>query len=503
MALLNTLEQEELTGGLRSLPLRVLPALLTSALLLLAGDMLGAWPLSWFALVPLSFACRGAGPIGALLLAGTCFSIAAVTQSYWLLDVADVNAPLVWMQAGILPALPFAAIELPACRKIPWALRPLIVGVLAVGFYSLLTGYAAMLIPGGGLIDSGLLMWLFPKLGLSTLGGMLTAIAWSAGEMFYTPRLKMPRRRSWPGVAFAIALVVVAGIDFLGVSLKNDGVRTRDFVLVTVVPESSDPVAASEAVLPANRPAGVVVWHAIDAPDAVARNHWQARAGEFAERRQAVVVMLLSGPDALHGYIFRRTRLAEGRKTWQSNQHGEPLVIDGVSTLSLYPSLHPDAHWSTLWSMEIYVTPELPVHDAQRRYWLREQRRGAMIRGSRQICVWPGNGSAIDGNGRVIAQSEHGEAFQVLLPVIDITGEAMGHPRLQVIETILALSAPVLAAMLVLLTPVAWAKRRYFARRNSPQGLAIEEVFDDETNLTKEQTDTITRSFKREDLRDL
>ena len=108
MALLNNLEQDELTGGLRSFPMRMLPALATSVLLYFCGDMFGAWPLAWFALVPLRFACRGAGPIGALLLAGGSFGLAAFAQSYWLLDVDGANAPLVWLRAGLFPALPFA-----------------------------------------------------------------------------------------------------------------------------------------------------------------------------------------------------------------------------------------------------------------------------------------------------------------------------------------------------------------------------------------------------------
>ena len=111
--------------------------------------------------------------------------------------------------------------------------------------------------------------------------------------------------------------------------------------------------------------------------------------------------------------------------------------------------------------------------------------------------MWQGGGAAIDGRGRVIAQSENGEAFSAQLPATEVTGEALGHPRLQVVERILEFSAPVLALMLALLTPVSWGKRRWYARQRAAIG--IEEVPDDTSTLSKEETEKITRSFKRED----
>jgi hypothetical protein len=77
----------------------------------------------------------------------------------------------------------------------------------------------------------------------------------------------------------------------------------------------------------------------------------------------------------------------------------------------------------------------------------------------------------------------------------------MGHPRQQVIERILEFSAPVLVLMLMLLTPVAWAKRRWYARRRA--NIAIEEVPDDATTLSKEETEKITRSFKKTEKQDI
>ncbi|MCA8914135.1 MAG: hypothetical protein KDB90_01885 [Planctomycetes bacterium] len=503
MALLNNLQQNELTGGLRSFPVRLIPALATSVLLYLSGDMVGAWPLAWFALVPLCFACRGAGPIGALMLAALSFSVSTFAQAYWLLDLDGVNAPLIWLQAAVFATLPFAAIELPICRKIPWPLRPFVLALLATGFYALLPADARMLIPLGGLIDSSIVRQVYPQFGLATVAGVFTALAWSTAEMFATPRLALPPRRSWPGIAFALALALVAGIDWAGVKYSGEGIRTMDFVRVTVIPAGEDPVTASEQLVPPGSPENIIVWHAMPGADAVTRNHWQARAGELSERRQAIVVMLLHDDATDYGYVFLRNRVPTRRKVWTPEIRGEALELQGLDILSFYPSLEPDTHWSTQWSIEVHITPQQPASSAQLAYWMREQRRGAVVRRARLICVWQGGGATIDGYGKVIEYSDDGTPFQSILAASDTRGEPLGHPRLLFIEQILALSAPVLAGMLLLLTPVAWAKRRYFLKRNAPQAFAIEENFDGDTTLSKEETDRITRSFRRGDLKDL
>lgn len=503
MALLNNIEQEELIGGLRSVPVRLIPALATSVLLRLAGDMFGLWPLAWFALVPLCFACRGAGPIGALLLAGVSFSISTFAQSYWLLDADGVNAPVVWLMAVVFSTLPLAAIELPICRKIPWPLRPFLLALLATGFYALLPTDGQMLIPLGGLIDSDIVRLVYPQLGLATVAGVFTALTWSTAEMFVTPRLAMPARRSWPGIAFACVLVLVAAIDWAGVKFSGDGIRTMDFVRVTAVTGGDDPYDASLQLLPPGAPENIVVWHAIPAPDSVTRNHWQARAGRLAEERQAIVVMLLHDEHADYGYVFLRERVPARRKVWTAEIRGEALELQGLDILTFYSTLEPDTHWSTQWSIEVHVAPVKPLNSAQLAYWMREQRRGAVVRGARLICVWEGGGAAIDGYGKIIEYRDDGTPFQTILAASESRGQPLGHARLQVIEKILALSAPVLAAMLVLLTPIAWAKRRYYLRRNNPASIAIEEVFDDASTLSREETDRITRSFRREDMKDL
>src|SRR5690606_16798088 len=138
--------------------------------------MVGAWPLAWVALIPLCFACRGAGPLVALLLAAFSLLTAAFSQSFWLLDVEGVSPVSIWLAGGLLPAIPFAAIELPICRKIPWALRPLLLALLATGFWALMPREAAMLVPAGGLIGSDLLRWAWPKLGMATVAGCLAGL---------------------------------------------------------------------------------------------------------------------------------------------------------------------------------------------------------------------------------------------------------------------------------------------------------------------------------------
>ena len=500
LALLNNLEHEELLGGLRSVPARVLPALLTPVLLHLAGDMTGAWALSWLALVPLCFACRGAGPFGALLLAGVSFSLAAVFQSFWLLDVDGVSPLLVWLAAGLLPALPFFALELPICRKIPWPLRPLLMVLLASAFWALLPHDARMLIPTGGMIDSRLVRFIYPRVGLASLAGVMTGFAWMAAEMFATPRLREPRRSGWPGLLVTGLLLIACCGDWVG-SYATVPINRRDFVRFYVVTAEDNLVGATDSALTGKTEGAIVVWRPVVVKDAAERLDWVARAGDLAQRRHIGLVLVIAGPDSTSAYMFDRGPVPAVQKSWPGRPGevaGEPLVAENMWQLRVYPSMTTLNHWSTQWSTEIYTMPFEPVHPAQERYWIREQRREALIRGSRQITVWPGGGVGVDGLGEVLQRSEGGSSFMVLLPAAQQMGEPLGRPRQKYLEGILKLSGPVLVLMLMLLTPVAWAKRRYYARRQSSLMVAIEELPDEQTTLTKEETERITKSYKRE-----
>lgn len=499
MALLNNLEHEELVGGLRSFHLRLPLALLTTALLYLAGDMVGAWPLAWVALVPLCFACRGAGPLCALLLAGVSFLAAAVFQSFWLLDVEGVAPGLVWVLAGAMPAVPFLAIELPICRKIPWMLRPPLLVLLSAAYWALLPRDARMLIPTGGLIDSELIRLLYTRIGLASLAGIMTGFGWLCAEMFTTPRLREPKRSGWPGLVLAGVLVVAGGIDWIG-SLGRSAVNANDRIRIYVVTAEDDLVGATDEVL-GDASGGFVVWRQIRIKDAAEQVDWLARAGEVAQRRGVGLAMVLAGPDATTAYIFLAGPDPVLHRKWHGERgevRGEPLVIENLFQLRIYPSLESNDHYSTRWSIEIYTTPLEPVAPAQERFWVREQRREAMIRGSRQIGIWATGGVAVDGVGEVLASDQDADSFAVLLPAGAETGEALGRPRQLFIEDILVFSGPALVGMLLLLTPVSWAKRRYLARRRTAGlSLAIEEIANEETTLTKEETEKITRSYLR------
>jgi len=500
LALLNNLEHEELFGGLRSVPVRALPALGTSVLLYLSGDMVGAWPLAWVALIPLCFACRGAGPLAALLLAAFSLLTAAFSQSFWLLDV-DGAAPLpIWLAGGLLPAIPFAAIELPICRKIPWALRPVLLALLATGFWALLPAEAALLIPLGGLVEGELLRWAWPYLGPASVAGCMAGLGWLAAEMFHKPRSPEARIPGWQGFLVAGLLLAAGGIDWFS-SVAVTAPNRRDTVNFYVVTDADDPVGATHEAL-ANRSARfVVVWRQLHVRDDVERAAWLGRAGVLAVEYRMLLVIVLAGPDAVTAYAFAGGSAPILQRRWPGGPGeaaGEPLIVDGNWQLRVYPALQSDSHWSTPWTVEVYSTGLQPVHPAQERYWIRELRREAVVRGSRQVATWAGGGIAVDGRGNALARGE-GRWFWVLLPAATEMGQALGHPRLRVLERILRFAAPVLALMLLGLTPITWAKRRWRLRRQSNQTVAIEEVFDPETTLSKEETERITRRYKRED----
>lgn len=502
MALLNNLEHEELLGGLRSVPVRLLPALLTSALLFLSGDMVGMWALGWVALVPLCIACRGAGAPGALLLATLSLLPAAVLQSFWLLDVDGVSPALVWLTAGTLPALAFFALELPICRKIPRVLRPLVMVVLATAFWGLLPPDARALIPGGGMVDSELMRSIYAKIGLASMAGILTGLGWVCAELLMSPRLREPKRSGWVGIAMALVLLVAGGADWVGSTIYSTQ-SYRDVLRFHVIPNQRDIVRATDQALGEHTGKAVVVWGQIDVKDAAERVDWIARGGELAQRQRVILVMTLAGARSTTAFLFARQPVPAAEKTWDnlsSEMKADPLVIDGNFELRVYPSLQSDSHWATPWSTEIYTTALEPAHPAQERFWVRELRHEALIRGSRQICLWDGGGVAIDARGEVLVASEESAPFTVQLPAADTPGQPLGYPRMLFVEKILVFSGPALLGMLILLTPVAWAKRRYFAKRRADMTFAIEEMPNEETNLTKEETEKITRSFLRKDL---
>lgn len=501
MALLNNLEHEELFGGLRSVPVRALPALGTSVLLYLSGDMLGGWPLAWVALIPLCFACRGAGPLAALLLAALSLLAAAFSQTFWLLDVEGVSPLSIWLAGGLLPAIAFAAMELPICRKIPWALRPLLLALLATGFWALLPAEAALLIPLGGLIEGELLGWAWPYLGPATLAGCLAGLGWLAAEMFHKPRGPEARLPGWQGVLVAGLLLLAGGIDWVA-SVTAGAVNRRDTVSFYVVTDAEDPVGASREALVNRTSRAVLIWGQLPVRNDAEHRAWLERAGALAAEQQIALVIVLAGPDAATAYAFIGSRAPILQRRWAGGPgeaSGEPLVIDGNSQLRVYPTLHSESHWAMPWTVEVFTTALAPAHPAQQRWWVREQRREAVVRGSRQIAVWRGGGLALDGKGNVLAHGE-GRWFWALLPAATETGQPLGHPRLQVLERFLKMAAPVLALMLLALTPINWLKRRRRLHRQNSQAVAIEELFDPETMLSKEETERITRRYKREDV---
>lgn len=487
MPLINNVEREQLFGGLRALPARAFPALATAALLFASGDMLQVWPLAWLALVPLCFACRGAGVVGAFLLALLVFAAAAITQGYWLVDAQGANAPLALGAAAVLPALAFAAIELPSARRCPWFLRPLFLGAMAAGFWALVPADGRMLVPLGGLIDSEVVRVLYPKVGLPLMAGCFTAVAWLAAEMWRRGRDNF--KVGWPGLALVGVLACVAVADWLGTSVshmpESDNIRT-------VFVAQGDSAAGATEALPIGQRGTVVIWPAQSGNAAAL----VVQAGEIAERKQLILVLVVFEPGRVSAWVFAYARSPNATKHWQAAD-GEPLHIEGAGSLRVYPSLLSNEHWATPWDIEVYVTDEKPVHAAQARWWLREQRRGALIRGSRQVCVWPGGAAAIDGRGHVVAADFENAPFSARLYSSDSMGQSMGKARLTVVEVILRFASPVLALMLLLLTPITFAKARRRARFVSAASIAIEEVQDDETHLSADQRDKITRSFRR------
>lgn len=477
----------------------MVPALLTTVLLFLSGDMVGLWALSWIALVPLCFACRGAGGPAAFLLAAAAFLPAAVLQSFWLMDVDGTNPLVVWLVTGLVPPLAFFAIELPITKSVPWLLRPLLLAALLVGLWHLLPGDAEFLIPFGGLIDSELVRFTYPMVGLSLMAGLFTGLAWLAAEMFHNPRQR--GRTGWTGIAAALVLAAACGADWVGASVKPHPVGVQHVTGVFVVagneplPKAGDSPELGDAL---------VVW-TIEADDEEFTNNTVSNAANFAEERNVNMVLMVHHGGEHLGYFFARTSQPAVAHTWQS-QEQEPLsiegtrkpVLDSVGVLRICPGLNSPEHWAGRIDLELYLSVEDPAHPAQLGYWLREQRREALIRGSRQVSTWNGGAVVIDGAGRIIARTD-GEPVLSQLPAQKLSGQSLGRARLTVVEKILAMSTPVILVMLLLLTPVRWAKIRYRANREASSTVAIEEITDGETTLSKEQTETITRRFEKPD----
>lgn len=478
--LLTELERQELLGGFRSLPARLALGAVTGLLLYLSGDMVGWWPLCWFAFVPLAFACRGAGAPAALLVALLVLTGASAAQTLWLLD-GDQSPLGWWLAAGAFPALALASVELPFCTlRIPWPLRPLIAGAGIIGWYALLPPEAAPLLPLGGLIDSEFTRFAYPKLGLATFAGGFAALAWLAAEV-YTRKGEGDRvLHGWPGMLAAGLLVLAGAIDGLGVRLAARPEPAGPSVRVTLVPQQPNMEAVTLAHLGPRARGGLVLWGVQVVETAAQREALVAAAGHLADQRQCTVGLVVAMPEHSFGYVFARGPNPLLQTRWDGapgEARGEPLLSDGQGTLSLYPSLVPPIGWSTNFDILFCTTARQPLHPAQAAGWLREQRRLSLVRGGRQLCVWPGGGAIIDTQGRLLAQST-GQPVTAQLLLTSEMGEAMGKPRLTVVEKILRFSAPTMSAVLVMLSLVTWAKRRWRLRQQQPAEIALEEVYD-------------------------
>lgn len=498
MGLFSNLEREELFGGMRTLPVRALPAGLTVALLFLSGDMTGAWALAWVAMIPLCVGCRGAGPAGAFILATLTFFAAGFAQSYWLLDVQGAEPLMTWLAFAVIPSLAFLAIESPACVRLPWWTRPPLLAALSIGCWAALPASAEMLIPLGGLIDSEFLRPLYPKVGYATIAGLFTGAGWLVAELWWRGRTKPGGMTAgWPAWVIVISLLVLGAVDWTGVNFAPRQAGHEDAVTFHIAP-GDDPVAQTRELFGDGKTGGTTIWGPVHVRDADEREAWVSRAGQLAARNKTRVVIMLSEPGRTTGYVLTRLPGPDHEKSWEGpagNVEGAPLVVQGPGNLRLFPAARADRRWSTRWDYDVMLIVREPVHDAQVRGWVREFRRGAMIRGGRMVIIWKGGAVALDVDGQVAARS-NGEALSISVPAGAVTGEAMGRARLTVVEDILAMGAPVVVLMLVLFTPLVFLRRR---KRMATAGVAIEEVFDDQTTLSKEETERITRSIKPRD----
>lgn len=481
--MLNDRERQELLGGLRELHWRAPVALLSALLLVASGDHFQLWPLCWIALVPLAFACRGAGPVAALLLAWTCLCAASVINTIWLLD-ADDSVLLPWLLAG-LPALAAVGAEMPIARVLPRVVRALLAGVLFMGLYSLLPAECLYLVPLGTLIDSGIVTIAYPKLGLATIAGAFFALAWVCAEWHGAAPADLKVRPRWPGLAMAGLLAAVGAADWLGAKPQGEG----EPLAAWLVPDTANADRQARELLGPEGGGGVMLWGMLPASgDAALKRHLWA-AGTLAESRQMTVIAFAELPHGTAVWVFHRDDEHRFHHEWPAGEH-EPLVLEGTGTMTIAPTRALPENWSLRNDLQALATTEQPSHSSQVNWWLREQRRSALIRGTRRLVVWQGGGAAIDADGRLASISVDGKAVGATLHGGDRHGEPFGRERFRVWEIIAAFSAPVLLLMLVVVSGVRWAKLRYRARSTE---IAIEEVDDEATSLTPEQKDKITR----------
>ncbi|MBX3460040.1 MAG: hypothetical protein KF696_08745 [Planctomycetes bacterium] len=482
--MLNDRERQELLGGLRELHWRAPLALLSALLLVACGDHFALWPLCWVALVPLAFACRGAGPVAALLLAWACLAPASIVNTLWLLDT-DASPLMPWLLAGV-PALAAASAEMPIARIVPRIVRALMAGALLAGWYALLPHDFAYLVPLGTLIDSGIVTVAYPKLGLATVAGILFALAWTCAEWHGAAPADLKVRPRWPGLVMAAVLAVVAVADWAGAPRAEPGDQPLS---VWIVPEAESAERDSAVLLGEDGHGGVMLWAALPEPGAARLERHLWAAGRIAETRALTLVALARWPDRTEAWVFHRDRAHRFHHEWPAG-NTEPLVLEGTGNLSVAPTHDLPETWSLRNDMQLLASPEQPHHESQLNWWLREQRRSALIRGTRRLVVWQGGGAAIDAQGRLAAVSKDGRAIAARLAGGERHGEAFGRERLRVWEIIASFCAPVLLLMLIGVSGVRWAKLRYRARTAE---VAIEEVDNDETSLTPEQKDKITR----------
>lgn len=472
--LMNDQERAELVGGLRTLHWRLPLATLCAALLVLSGDMVGRWPLCWVALLPLALACRGAGAPGAFLLGFPVLLLANVAQSLWLLDGPD-NPLALWVAAALFPSMALFTVELPfVATRLPWLVRPFIFGFLLIGAYTTLPLEGRLLLPFGGMIDSELTRAAYAKLGPATFAGLLGTLAWLVAELFWRPRARLA------GAGAAVALLLVAGADGLMAARQPSPLPGPEGVRVVLVPGRHGLEELTAQQFGPDDRGGIVVWGVQRAETESDRQGLLLAAGRVSLRHRCIVALVIAQSDHTGAWFFVNSGTPVSHRQWPGTPgrvDGPPLRMEGPGTLWLHPALSPSLDSTSERDLQICTTAATPLHPAQAAYWLREQRRIALIRKTRQICAWEGGGAILDHDGRVVAQTR-GPPVVGSLNIAPGLGEAMAKPRLTVLEDILRFTGPTFTLTFALLTVVSWAKRRWRKRRQAAQEIAIEEVYD-------------------------
>ncbi|MBK9974950.1 MAG: hypothetical protein IPP14_09270 [Planctomycetes bacterium] len=467
-------ERAELIGGLRTVHWRLALAAFSGVLLYLAGDMVQWWPLCWVAWVPLALACRGAGAPGAFLVGFPVLLLANVAQSLWLLDGPD-NPLYLWLAAALFPAMALFTVELPfVATRLPWVARPLIFGFLVVGAYSTLPNEGRMLLPFGGMIDSELTRAAYAKLGPASFAGLLGALAWLAAELFWL------RRTRSVAIAFLVAMVLVAVTDSILAARQQPEEKREYGVRVVLIPGHRDLEEQTAQQFGPQGRGGLVVWGVQRAETEAQRQLLHLAAGRVSVRHHCILALVIAEPDFTSAWFFVYSNVPVAHQRWPGRPgqvDGPPLRMLGPGTLWLHPALMPSLDPTAEHDLQICTTASAPLHPAQSAYWLREQRRVALIRQTRQICVWDDGGAIIDHDGRLVAQSS-GPPIAGILNVAPSLGEAMAKPRLTVLEDILKFTGPTFTLTFALLTVISWAKRRWRKRRQAAQEVALEEVYD-------------------------